>query len=142
MNTMDTTVTKRGGSRTKAVLNVADITDMVYLKDYDQLVRMYSEHLQTELVKRIIEESISPHEAALRLYDAWGNNGEVYCSSHRDMFTKEVSALDDTPRVFSSDKCKRCKQERVISYELQLRACDEPSTIFKVCTNCSYTQRM
>jgi len=38
--------------------------------------------------------------------------------------------------------CRRCKNNKCVSYEMQTRSCDEPTTIFVKCINCNYTFRM
>jgi len=39
-------------------------------------------------------------------------------------------------------KCKKCKENKCISWQMQTRSADEPMTIFVQCTICSYTFKM
>lgn len=39
-------------------------------------------------------------------------------------------------------QCKKCKEKKCISWQMQTRSADEPMTIFVQCTICSYTFKM
>ena len=39
-------------------------------------------------------------------------------------------------------KCKKCKEQKCISWQMQTRSADEPMTIFVQCTICNYTFKM
>jgi DNA-directed RNA polymerase subunit M/transcription elongation factor TFIIS len=43
--------------------------------------------------------------------------------------------------INSTFKCKKCNQYKIITYEKQTRRADEATTVYKICWNCSFTER-
>jgi DNA-directed RNA polymerase subunit M/transcription elongation factor TFIIS len=51
----------------------------------------------------------------------------------RDNNNKNKNYMEESVYV-----CKRCKEKKCFSYQLQTRSADEPMTTFVNCTNCGY----
>lgn len=128
--------------KSKAKPGVANITEMLYVNNHQYLYSVYGGILDDRLIQTIIDNSNNRYQASLALYNAWGNEKHEYKSPYEDMLRNDICKYNEAPTVYSSETCRKCNQKKLISYELQLRSCDEPSTIFKVCTNCSFTQKI
>jgi DNA-directed RNA polymerase subunit M/transcription elongation factor TFIIS len=51
--------------------------------------------------------------------------------------TRDEYVMNDKPEAMTEDfKCRKCKNNKCVFKELQLRSADEPMTLFITCLNC------
>jgi transcription elongation factor S-II len=101
----------------------------------DRLRTLYCNLKHPQLVSRIINKEIKPHEVAFM--------------SHQDIIPEKwVSLLSDkkirdaniyAPKLEASTDgftCRKCKSKECSYYQLQTRSADEPMTTFVTCIMC------
>ena len=112
--------------------------------DNDYFVRLYLDHLRSvyinlknnnSLIEQVNTGTLKPHKIAFMThqemdYKRW--EMLIKAKSIRDMnkFEQEQEANTDTYT------CRKCKSNKCNYYQQQVRAADEPMTIFINCTKC------
>ena len=124
---------------------VKESTNRKIIKKWDNpfFVQLYLDHLRSvfinlkhkELVTNINAGHIKAQDVAFMTHqelrpDVWDEL--IKAKSIRDMnkFNQNIESMTDT---FT---CRKCRQKKCSYYMVQLRASDEPMTIFIQCLNC------
>ena len=89
----------------------------------------------TDLLKRILECEMKPHEVAFLKAEG------LFPDKWQSILEKETilnqSAYENTQASMTSDiTCGKCKKNKITYYELQTRSADEPMTCFYRCLLC------
>ena len=86
------------------------------------------------LLSQIKEKKIKPHEVAFMThFEMAPEKWEQLIMEKRE---RDKSKYDQSIKINSEFKCRRCKSNNCTYYQLQTRSADEPMTTFVNCLNC------
>lgn len=86
------------------------------------------------LLTLIKEKKIKPHEVAFMThFEMAPEKWEQLIMEKRE---RDKSKYDESIKINSEFKCRRCKSNNCTYYQLQTRSADEPMTTFVNCLNC------
>ena len=123
-------------------LKEADQRKIVKKWDNAFFVQIYLNHLRSimsnlnaDILKQIESGDMKPHQVAFMTHhemrpDRWATLIDAKIKRDKNKFEVNMSASTDT---FT---CRKCKGNKCVYYTQQVRASDEPSTIFITCIDC------
>jgi transcription elongation factor S-II len=99
----------------------------INLKNPDIINRVNSGEITPEWLSQSNHQEFSPEK--------WRTMIELKIKKDASKYVNKIRASTD---IF---KCRKCKGRNCSFYEVQLRSCDEPMTIFISCLDCGATWR-
>ena len=123
-------------------LKEAELRKIVKKWDNRQFVQIYLDHLRSivinlkgEILKRVKDGSLKPQDVAFMTHqelspEKWQMLIDAKSKRDANKFEVNMAAATDT---FT---CRKCKGNQCTYYTMQLRAADEPMTIFVQCILC------
>lgn len=116
--------------------------NVFFVQIYMDRVRTIISNLEREqtgtnpryLLTLIKEKKIKPHEIAFMThFEMAPEKWEQLIMEKRE---RDKSKYDQSIKINSEFKCRRCKSNNCTYYQLQTRSADEPMTTFVNCLNC------
>jgi DNA-directed RNA polymerase subunit M/transcription elongation factor TFIIS len=116
--------------------------NVFFVQIYMDRVRTIISNLEREqtgtnpryLLTLIKEKKIKPHEVAFMThFEMAPEKWEQLIMEKRE---RDKSKYDQSIKINSEFKCRRCKSNNCTYYQLQTRSADEPMTTFVNCLNC------
>lgn len=116
--------------------------NVFFVQIYMDRVRTIISNLEREqtgtksryLLTLIKEKKIKPHEVAFMThFEMAPEKWEQLIMEKRE---RDKSKYDESIKINSEFKCRRCKSNNCTYYQLQTRSADEPMTTFVNCLNC------
>jgi DNA-directed RNA polymerase subunit M/transcription elongation factor TFIIS len=106
-----------------------------FVQIYLNHLRSIMTNLSADILKQIESGDIKPHQVAFMTHhemrpDRWATLIDAKIKRDKNKFEVNMSASTDT---FT---CRKCKGNKCVYYTQQVRASDEPSTIFITCIDC------
>ena len=116
--------------------------NVFFVQIYMDRVRTIISNLEREqtgtnpkyLLTLIKEKKIKPHEVAFMThFEMAPEKWEQLIMEKRE---RDKSKYDQSVKINSEFKCRRCKSNNCTYYQLQTRSADEPMTTFVNCSDC------